>query len=471
MDSQSFRKYGHQLVDWIADYYDHIDQYPVKSQVAPGDIFQTFETFPPSHPEPFETTFKQFEDRILPGITHWQHPNFHAYFPANTSFPSILGELLTSGIASQCMIWETSPAAAELEEVTMNWLKEMMNLPRDWSGVIQDTASTATLAALLVAREQKTNFKINQEGFDQSNYRVYCSTQTHSSIDKAVKIAGFGITNLVKIPVDDSLAMRSDLLEKAIQEDIQNGKIPVAVVTALGTTGTVAMDPLSEINSICKKYNIWNHVDAAYAGTAFILPEYQHHISDLHRSDSYVFNPHKWMFVNFDCSAFFIKDKDLLIRTFEILPEYLKTNTRGAVNDYRDWGIPLGRRFRALKLWMVIRSFGVVGIQEKIRNHIALASWLENVIEQHAHFEMVLPRSLNVLVFRYYNTINTEAELNEINERLLSKINNSGKSYLTHTKIDGKYVIRIVIGQTDVKQHHIKSIWKLIHESSIIISD
>jgi aromatic-L-amino-acid decarboxylase len=464
MDSQEFRKYGHQLVDWIGDYYDQIEKYPVKSQVKPGEIFETFEDTPPQEAQDFQKTFEQFEDRIMPGITHWQHPNFHAYFPANTSFPSILGEMFTSGIAAQCMIWETSPAAAELEEKLMEWLKQMMNLPKDWSGVIQDTASTSTLAALLVAREQKSDHQINKQGFNTNKYRVYCSTQTHSSIDKAVKIAGFGIENLVKINVNDQLAMDPKALEAAILEDLDKGMIPCAVVTTLGTTSTLAMDPLKEINDVCLKYNLWNHIDAAYAGNAFILEKYQHFISDLGRADSYVFNPHKWLFVNFDCSVFFIKDKEALLRTFEILPEYLKTGTRGSVNDYRDWGIPLGRRFRALKLWMVIRTFGVRGLQKKISNQIQMTEWLEHQIAQQRDFEMMTPRFLNMLVFRYAPS--TDQSLDQLNKHLIQKINQSGWAFLTHTKIDDQFVIRLVIGQTNVDIKHVKKIWELILSAS-----
>lgn len=460
MDSKSFRKHAHEIVDWIADYYDHIEEYPVKSQVAPQEVFNKFSPTPPSEPVAFEESMAQFNQDIMPGITHWQHPNFHAYFPANTSFPSILGEMLMSGLGAQCMIWETSPAAAELEEVTMNWFKEMMNLPRDWSGVIQDTASTSTLAALLVARERATDWHINQSGFDQNKLRIYCSTQTHSSIDKAVKIAGFGIKNLVKVAVDDRMAMRPEALNAAIQTDLKNGLIPCAVVTTLGTTSTIAMDPLEAINDICHQYGIWNHIDAAYAGNAFILPDYQHYINDLHRADSYVFNPHKWLFVNFDCSAFFIKDKEALLKTFEILPEYLKTGTRGIVHDYRDWGIPLGRRFRALKLWLVIQSYGVEGLKAKLAEHMAYAQWLEEQINEHPDLEMLVPRSLNIVVFRYKKE--GSDNLDELNKKLLLSINESGKAYLTHTKVGDNYALRLVTGQTFLEMTHVKAVWELI---------
>ena len=377
MNAEEFRKHGHQVIDWVADYLENIEQYPVKSQVNPGDIATTLPMLPPEQGEPFEQLLSDVEEKILPGITHWQHPNFHAYFNANGSYASILAELITAAIGAQCMIWETSPAAAELEERVMEWLINMSGLSQNWDGVIQDTASTGTLVSILTAREKITRFNINNRGFSNEKLRIYCSAQTHSSIDKSVKIAGIGLDNLVKIPVDDQMALLPHLLEEAIKSDLALGKIPCCIITTLGTTGTTAMDPLEAIADIAIKYNVWHHVDAAYAGAAFVLPEYRHFLKGIEKADTYLFNPHKWMFTNFDCTAYFVKDKEALIQTFEILPEYLKTNTRGKVNDYRDWGIPLGRRFRALKLWFVIREYGASGIRIKIKEHIALAAWLE----------------------------------------------------------------------------------------------
>ena len=372
MNAEEFRKHGHQVVDWVADYLENIEQYPVKSQVNPGDIAAALPMLPPEQGEPFEQLLSDVEEKILPGITHWQHPNFHAYFNANGSYASILAELITAAIGAQCMIWETSPAAAELEERVMEWLINMSGLPQNWDGVIQDTASTGTLVSILTAREKITHFNINNRGFSNEKLRVYCSAQTHSSIDKSVKIAGIGLDNLVKIPVDDEMALLPYLLEEAIKTDLALGKIPCCIITTLGTTGTTAMDPLEAIADIAIKYSVWHHVDAAYAGAAFILPEYRHFLKGIEKADTYLFNPHKWMFTNFDCTAYFVKDKEALIQTFEILPEYLKTNTRGKVNDYRDWGIPLGRRFRALKLWFVIREYGASGIGSKSRNILRL---------------------------------------------------------------------------------------------------
>ena len=366
MDSKDFRKYGHQLIDWMADYMENIEVYPVRSQVKPKEIIDQIPPEPPSNGEAFESLMKDFNDIILPGITHWQHPAFHAYFTGNASPPSILAEMLTATIGAQCMIWQTSPAAAELEERMMEWLRDMIHLPKAFSGVIQDTASTATLCAILTAREVHSNFQVNERGFyEQKKYIVYCSTQTHSSIAKAVKIAGLGKDHLRQVPVDDVFAMKPEALASMIEKDLAAGLHPLCVISTIGTTSSTAVDPVKSVAAVCERYNVWHHVDAAFAGTALMLPEMKHFTDGFDKIDTFVFNPHKWMFTNFDCTAYFVKDKGALIRTFEILPEYLKTKEGERVNNYRDWGIPLGRRFRALKLWFVIRSYGVSGLQEK----------------------------------------------------------------------------------------------------------
>lgn len=465
MNNKEFRKYAHQMVDWMADYFEQIEDYPVKAQVQPKEIYDQLPEQAPLEGEEMSVIFKDFQDIILPGITHWQHPNFFAYFPANTSFPSILGEMLTATLGAQCMIWDTSPAAAELEERVMNWLRDLMGIPSSFEGVIQDTASTATLTAILSAREKVTNFESNQNGIEQNNLRVYCSAETHSSVEKAVKIAGLGKSNLVKISVDEHLRMQPDALEKAIQEDLKNGYRPMCIVAAIGTTGTTAIDPLKEIANISQKFNVWLHVDAAYAGSALILPEFQWMIEGIEQIDSFVFNPHKWLLTNFDCSVYFIKDKESLLKTFEVLPEYLKTASRGLVNDYRDWGVPLGRRFRALKLWFVIRNYGVEGLQKYLRAHISLAQDLTKWIEASPDFELLAPTTLNLVCFRYHpKDIDKEETLNSMNKKILDQLNSNGRMYLTHTKINQQYTLRIVIGQSFVETHHIQRAWELIQE-------
>jgi aromatic-L-amino-acid decarboxylase len=468
MNNSEFREWAHRLADRMADYYEHIEEYPVKSKLKPGEILSQLPAVPPAESENMTQIMNDFESIIMPGITHWQSPNFFAYFPANASFPSILAEMLTASLGTQCMLWDTSPAAAELEETVMNWLKTMTGLPADWSGVIQDTASTSTLAAILSAREKSTAYGINNEGFDgNEKLRVYCSTETHSSVEKAVKIAGIGRKNLVKIPTDDHFRMDASLLQKAIAEDISAGFKPLCVVATLGTTGCTSVDPLSEIASVCEKAGVWLHVDAAYGGTALLLPEYRWMIEGIEKADSFVFNPHKWMFTNFDSSAYFVKDKESLIRTFEILPEYLKTGNLGLVNDYRDWGVQLGRRFRALKLWFVIRSYGVTQLQVKIREHINIARWFEQQVIVHPDFEVLAPVPLSLVCFRYKPASFTGHEnLNQINEELLRELNNTGKIFLTHTKLNGQYTLRMSIGGTLTEQQHVEKAWELIRETA-----
>ncbi len=399
-ESEEFRKYAHQFVDWMADYMDNVEQYPVKSQVQPKEIYNQIEKSIPYEGESIEDIFSDFKNIIIPGITHWQSPSFFAYFQANTSPPSILAEMLMATLGVQGMKWDTSPASTELEERVMEWLRDAMTIPKDWTGVIQDSASTATLASIITAREQLSNYKVNKEGFyGYTNFRVYCSEETHSSVEKGVKIAGIGKENLVKIPTDDNLAMDSATLLEHIKQDVANGLIPLCVIAAIGTTGTLAIDPLEKIAEITKKYNIWLHVDAAYAGSAFLLEEYQDLINGLEDADSLVFNPHKWLFTNFDCTAYFVKDKNALVNTFSILPEYLKSKTDGLVASHCDWGIPLGRRFRSLKLWFVLRNFGLKGLQEMLRYHIELAEWLEGEVTNSSEFELAVPRSMNLVCF------------------------------------------------------------------------
>jgi aromatic-L-amino-acid decarboxylase len=463
MKPDEFRKHAYDLVDWMAGYLENVEKYPVKSSVGPGDIFNKIPDIPPEHAEPFSNLLRDLDEIIIPGITHWQNPNFFAYFPANTSPPSILAEMIISTLGAQCMIWETSPAAAELEEKMMIWLRDMIGLPSGFEGVIQDSASTATLAAILTAREKKSGFSINSEGAGYSGtLRVYCSDQTHSSVEKAVKISGIGRKNLIKIPVRDDYSMDPEKLRTEIATDIKTGHIPCCVVATIGTTGTTAVDPLKEIGEICKENDLWLHVDAAMAGTALILPEFQWMLDGREFIDSFVFNPHKWMFTNFDCTAYFVKDAATLIRTFEILPEYLKTRTRGKVNDYRDWGVPLGRRFRALKLWSVIRSYGTEGLREKVRYHISIASQLSHMISKEADFEILAPVVISVVCFRFKPSGYNEEQTNGLNERLNHLLNDSGKIYLSHTVLNGKYTLRMVTAQTNVTLEHVEKAWALI---------
>jgi len=471
VDEEIFLKYGHEFIDWIADYMDHIEDYPVMAKVEPGEIASRLPTAPPDEPESMEAIFNDFKHIIVPGMTHWQHPSFFAYFPANSSAPSVLAELLTAALGAQCMIWQTSPAATELEEVVMDWLRQMLNLPDNFCGVIQDTASTSTLAALLCARERVTNFDVNLHGFKKGSPRdliIYASEEVHSSIEKGVKIAGFGKDNLRLIPAGPDFAMLPEELEKAIENDKKAGRLPCCVVATVGTTSSTAMDPLKPIGEICERHRIWFHVDGALAGTAAILPEMRHLLDGIEHADSFVFNPHKWMFTNFDCSAYFCKDPKSLTSTFEILPEYLKTDLDRRVKNFRDWGIPLGRRFRALKLWFVIRHFGIKGLREKIRTHLELAREFESWLREDPRFELMAPVSVNLVCFRYNPPERslTEEELENINKNLMDELNRSGNMYVTHTKLKEKFTIRLVVGQTNTGREHVQRAWASIQEAA-----
>jgi aromatic-L-amino-acid decarboxylase len=465
MKKEEFRAYAHQVVDWMSDYLEQKENYPVIPNVLPKAIFNQIPAFAPEKPESFEAIFKDFQEIIIPGMTHWQHPSFFGYFPANNSEPSVLAEMLMATLGAQCMSWITSPAATELEERVCDWLRDAKGIDSSWKGVIHDTASTATLSAILTAREKATQFQINENGFTgKEQFRVYSSSHVHSSIDKALKIAGIGLKNLVRIPVDKNFAMIPEELELAIQKDLEAGFRPLCVVSALGTTSSTAVDPIFEITQITRKHRIWHHIDAAFAGTALLLPEYQHLIKGHECADSYVFNPHKWMFTNFDCSILFVREPKFLVNTFSMTPEYLKTQLDDEVNNYRDWGIQLGRRFRALKLWFVIRSYGLEGIREKLRKHLQLAQLVKSWIESEPNLEILAPVNFNTICFRYAESCISEGDLNRINESWMNSVNATGKAFFTHTKLNGKFVIRWVIGQTDVEEKHIRNAWSLLLE-------
>jgi len=465
MNKEDFRKHAHEMVDWMADYLEEKENYPVSPIIKPGEIYNQLPEIAPEKGESFEAIFKDFKEIILPGMTHWQHPSFFGYFPANNSEPSILAEMLMATLGAQCMSWVTSPAATELEEKVLDWLRDAKGISSTWKGVIQDTASTATLSALLAARERASQYKINEEGFKGTEkFKVYSSEHVHSSIDKAIKISGIGQRNLCRIAVDEAYAMIPEELELAIQRDLAGGFKPLCVISALGTTSSTAIDPIGAIGKVCLKYGIWHHIDAAYAGTALLLPEYQWMIAGHETADSYVFNPHKWMFTNFDCSVLYLKEPHYLVNTFSMTPEYLKSNLDGAVNNYRDWGIQLGRRFRALKLWFVIRSYGLEGIRAKLRHHLDLTHSLLQVLEEHQDIELLAPVPLNTICFRYINKAYSLEELNIINEKWINLVNQSGKAFFTHTKLQDKYAIRWVLAQTDVDANHIESAWKVLLE-------
>lgn len=468
MNPEDFRRHAHEFVDWMADYLEGVEEYPVRSQVRPGEIAARIPAAPPQAGEPMETIFRDFQNDILPGVTHWQHPGFFAFFPGNSSPPSVLAEMLTATLGAQCMIWQTSPAATELETRVLDWLRQMIGLPEGFSGVIQDTASAATLCALLTARERATGYRVNEAGLNGAGaFTVYCSEEAHSSVEKDVKIAGLGRANLRKIAVDERFAMAPKALDDAIAADLAAGRKPLCVVATLGTTGVSGFDPLAPIGEICRRRDVWLHVDAAWAGSALVVPEHRWMIDGVEHADSFVFNPHKWLFTNFDCSAHFVRDTQALRRTFEILPEYLKTGEDAPVVNYRDWGIPLGRRFRALKLWFVIRSYGVEGLRDRVRDHIAMAHELAEDMARAEDFEIVAPPVLSLFCFRYAPAgVDDAAALDRLNQRLLDRLNDSGSMYLSHTRIAGAYVIRLCVGQLYTERRHLAAAWKRIQETA-----
>jgi aromatic-L-amino-acid/L-tryptophan decarboxylase len=466
MSAEEFRRHGKEVVDWIADYYERVESLPVLSQVKPGDIRASLPAQAPQQGESFRSMLSDIDRLIMPGITHWQSPNFFAFFPANSSGPSVLGEMLASGLGVQGMLWATSPACTELETHVLDWLVDMLDLPAKFKssgsggGVIQDTASSAALCALLAARERATSFASNEQGGD-GKLIAYTSNQAHSSIEKAVKIAGLGRINLRLIDVDENFAMRPEMLLEQVRKDRAAGLVPCFVSATIGTTSSNGLDPLRAIGEICRAEHIWFHVDGAMAGTAALCPEFRHIQDGLEFADSYCFNPHKWMFTNFDCDCFYVADRSALIKTLSILPEYLKNQATesGAVIDYRDWHIPLGRRFRALKLWFVIRHYGVEGLQHHIREHVRLAQQFAAWVRDSDDFELAAAAPLNLVCFRHRGG-------DEANRSLLERLNQSGELYLTHTMLNGKYTLRLCVGQTHTEFRHVEQAWNNICAAS-----
>jgi aromatic-L-amino-acid decarboxylase len=466
MTPDEFREHGHEVVEWLAAYMESVEDYPVLAQVKPGEIRSRLPDHAPEHGEPFEAVMEDLNEIVMPGVTHWQSPNFFAYFAANTSGPSILAELITAGLGIQGMLWTTGPVATELETHVLDWLAEMLGLPSrfmsssDGGAVIQDSASSASLVALLTARERATGFMSNESGL-APGLVAYASNQAHSSIEKAVRIAGLGSEYLRLIDVDESLAMRPEALKAAMADDQAAGLTPAFVVATVGTTSSTAMDPVRPIGEIARHHGAWFHVDAAWAGNAAICPEHRPLQDGLELADSYLVNPHKWMFTNFDCDAYYVADRDALIRTLSVLPEYLRNeaSTSGAVIDYRDWQIPLGRRFRALKLWFVIRHYGVEGLRHHIREHIRLGQELAARVEEHPDFELAAPTPLNLVCFRHVGG-------DDVSERIVEAVNAGGRAFLTHTKISGRYVIRFNVGQTQTEEHHVEKAWNLITQTA-----
>jgi aromatic-L-amino-acid/L-tryptophan decarboxylase len=471
MTPEEFRRRGKEAIDWIADYYERIESFPVMSRVFPGDVRASLPEAPPYEGESFDAMLGDIEKLILPGLTHWQSPNFFGYFPSNNSFPSILGDLLSSGLAVQGMLWATSPACTELETHVLDWMAEMLGLPEKFSsrhtggGVIQDTASSSSLCALLAARERATHFASNEDGCD-GRLVAYTSSQAHSSVEKAAKIAGIGRANLRLIDVDGQFAMRPQALAAQIESDRKAGRVPCFVCATVGTTSSNAIDPVRAIGIICREHGIWLHLDAAMSGTAALCQEFRWIQDGVEMADSYCFNPHKWMFTNFDCDCFFVADRAALIQTLSVLPEYLrnKATESGAVIDYRDWHIPLGRRFRALKLWFVIRHYGVSGLQHHVRRHVELAQQFASWVREDPTFELAAPAPLNLVCFRHRGG-------DELNQAIMDRLNRSGDLFLTHTRLRGRFTLRLCVGQTKTELQHVERAWARIREEAAIAAN
>lgn len=470
MTPDEFQRYGHQVIDWLADYMRTVEQRPVLSQVRAGEIAAMLPAHPPEEAESFDAVLADIDRVIVPGITHWQHPSFFAYFPANASGPAILGDLVSSGLGVQGMLWATSPACTELEQVTLDWLAELLGLPATFrsdgpgGGVIQDTASTASLVALVAALHRASGGATSRQGVSAGRFTVYVSSETHSSLEKAVRMAGLGTDALRTIPVDPStMAMDPGALAEALAADVARGYTPALVVATVGTTSTTAIDPVRAIGEVVREHRAWLHVDAAYAGVAAVCPELRWALDGVGDfADSFCTNPHKWLLTNFDCDAFWVADRSHLLGALSILPEYLRNaaTESGSVVDYRDWQVQLGRRFRSLKLWFVIRSFGAEGLRAHIRRHVALAQEFAGWIEADPRFEITAPHPLSLVCFRVRDDDAGRGDTRTLG--LMEQLNRSGEVYLTHTRVGGRASLRLAIGATPTERRHVEHAWELI---------
>lgn len=469
MDAQSFREFGHRLIDWVADYRENIEKLPVMSRVAPGDIRRMLPGAPPSIGEPFDAVLADIEHIILPGVTHWNHPGFFAYFPSNMSLPGVLAEVLIAGLGAQGMSWQTSPAATELEEVMMDWLRQMLGLPREFVGVIHDTASTATLCALLCAREKSTQYGQNRGGLQAESEAlvVYASDQAHSSVEKAALLAGFGKENLRYIETDAEHAMRAERLVAAVEADFRAGRKPCAVVATTGATATTALDPVARITEIAQEHGLWTHLDAAMAGSAMILPECRWMWAGMEGVDSMVMNPHKWLGTGCDLSVYYVRDPQHLIRVMSTNPSYLRTQQDAEVKNFRDWGIPLGRRFRALKLWFLIREQGVAGLQARLRRDLENAQWLKEAVDAAQGWERMAPVHLQTVCVRHLlQESRGEPEIAGHNLRIADAINRGGRAYLTPSVLKGQQMLRISIGAEPTERRHVAELWNELQQAA-----
>jgi aromatic-L-amino-acid decarboxylase len=465
-----FRRQARRVIQWIGDYLEHPERFPVVPRVVPGEIAGSIPTEPPVEAESLDVVLDDFERLIVPGVTHWNHPGFFAYFAISASAPGILAEMLISALNVNAMLWKTSPAATELELRTLDWLRQLLGLGSDWFGLINDTASISTLLALAAAREAKPELAIRERGMagraDLPRLRVYTSAHAHSSVDKAAITLGFGHENVVHIDTDDSFRLRVDALEDAVRADRALGYLPLAPVATVGTTSTTSIDPVPAIAAVCAREGMWLHVDGSYGGVAAVVPEMRHVLAGVELADSLVVNPHKWLFTPIDLSAMFTRRPDVLKRAFSLVPEYLVTREQSDVVNLMDYGVQLGRRFRALKLWMVVRAFGADGLAARLRQQMAMARDFAAWVDEDPEWERVAPVPFSLVCFRYAPAGTTEAERESLNSAILDRVNRTGKAYLSHTKLDGRYVLRLAIGNMRTEPRHVRDAWRLLREAA-----
>jgi aromatic-L-amino-acid decarboxylase len=471
MTPDEFRRQGHTAVEWVASYLERLEDLPVVSLTQPGEVRAKLPPEPPAGGDSIDAILRDLDDIILPGLTHWQSPNFFAYFPANTSGPAILGEFLSAGLNIQGMLWATSPAATELETHVMDWLAEMLDLPLAFrstgtgGGVIEGSASESSLCAIVAAREKATGYVTNRTGVHETLV-AYCSTQTHSSVEKGIRIAGIGSDRLRQVDVDETYALSPSALEAAIVADKAAGLHPFLVIATVGTTSSNAIDPLPAIGEICRRYGLWLHVDAAYAGAAAVCPEFRFVNEGVELVDSYVFDPHKWLFGGIEASCFYVADREALTRALTILPEYLRNaaTATGQVIDYRDWQIPLGHRFRSLKLWMMLRYYGVEGLRTAMRAHVAMTREFLTWVEADDRFEVAAPAPLNLVCFRHKGLPDRAGDA--VNQAILDQVNASGHAFISHTRLDDRLTLRFCVGQEHTERRHVERAWGLIQQAA-----
>jgi aromatic-L-amino-acid decarboxylase len=468
MTASEFRRYGHQLIDWIADYREGVEARPVMAQTTPGEIRRQIPSTPPESPEPFDAVLSDLDAVVLPGLSHWTHPRFFGYFPSNGTYASILGDLASTGLGVLGLAWQSSPALTEIEEAATDWLRQMVGLSSAWQGVIQDTASTSTIVALVCARERCTRYALSRGGLqaEPQPLVVYTSAHSHSSVDKAAMVAGFGRDNIRPVAHDDRFAMRPEALARAIDEDRASGRVPCAVVATSGTTATTAFDPIDAVSEVAARAGIWVHVDAAMAGSAMILPECRDLWRGIERADSVVINPHKWLGASFDCSVYFVRDPEHLVRVMSTNPSYLQTAADRNVKNYRDWGLPLGRRFRALKLWFLIREQGVAALRDRLRRDLANAQWLADTVAATPDWRVLNAVVLQTVCLRHEPAERAGEALDGHTLAWVDRVNRSGAAYLTPALLDGRWMARVSLGTLTTERRHVEELWRIMQDAA-----